>query len=419
VSAARRTFVRRAWRVLAGAMLAGIMAAFAPLAPKQTDGPNEPATIPAWTMSPPAGPRPDISCPAESVKIAPGTSIQVVVDTYPGHTTFCLGAGIHPITNAITPKTGDTFVGQYGAILDGSGWTTNDATQAAFRAHNENIDDVTIRNLVIRRMPVKGIHASVPESDNWTIEYNAVTANGTGVAAPRNSTVRHNSIDHNRTGGYSAFRAENTTFEANDISYNGGEQKIVATTNVVFRNNVVHDNEADGIWYDTDNAEAIVEGNVVEDNGRDGISYEISARGLIRNNIVRRSGSSGIFISTSKDVEIADNVLENNQGGIQYFLNCEAVGGGSHNWDLANNVAHDNRLKIEVGVMANVLRNEPNCTPSALAPYLNGLKGLVFRNNHYAVRSPALKYWFWGSCCSKTWSEWQALGQDVSELREF
>jgi parallel beta-helix repeat protein len=419
VSAARRTFVRRAWRVLAGAMLAGIMAAFAPLAPTKTDGPQEPAILSASTMSPPAGPRADISCPAGSVKIAPGTRIDVVVNIYPGHTTFCLGAGIHPITNAITPKTGDTFVGQYGAILDGSGWITNDATQAAFRAHNENIDDVTIRNLVIRRMPKKGIHASVPESDNWTIEYSEVTANGTGVAAPRNSTVRHNYIHHNRTGGYSAFRAENTTFEANDISYNGGEQKIVATTNVVFRNNVVHDNEADGIWYDTDNAEAIVEGNVVEDNGRDGISYEISARGLIRNNIVRRSGSSGIFISTSKDVEIADNVLENNQGGIQYFLNCEAVGGGSHNWDLANNVAHDNRLKIEVGVMANVLRNEPNCTPSALAPYLNGLKGLVFRNNHYAVRSPALKYWFWGSCCSKTWSEWQALGQDMSELREF
>ena len=47
----------------------------------------------------------------------------------------------------------------HGAILDGSGWSTADDTQAAFRAHNEDIDYVTIRNLVIRNMPQR---ASMP-----------------------------------------------------------------------------------------------------------------------------------------------------------------------------------------------------------------------------------------------------------------
>ena len=49
-----------------------------------------------------------------------------------------------------------------GAILDGTGWTTTDDTQAAFRVYddpndpndpNAPIDSVTIRNLVIRNMP--------------------------------------------------------------------------------------------------------------------------------------------------------------------------------------------------------------------------------------------------------------------------
>ena len=40
---------------------------------------------------------------------------------YPGATTFCLRAGVHDLTSSITPKTGNTFVGEYGAILDGTG----------------------------------------------------------------------------------------------------------------------------------------------------------------------------------------------------------------------------------------------------------------------------------------------------------
>jgi len=69
---------------------------------------------------------------------------------------------MHAVTGAITPKTGDTFVGEYGAVLDGTRWTTSDLTQAAFRSHNQDIDDVTIRNLVIQHMPQRGIHAFRP-----------------------------------------------------------------------------------------------------------------------------------------------------------------------------------------------------------------------------------------------------------------
>ena len=91
--------------------------------------------------------------------IAVGSSIQSAVNANPTGTTFGLASGVHSITAAITPKSGQTFVGQFGAILDGSGWATSDTTQGAFRAHNQDIDNVTIRNLVIRNMPIDAIHA--------------------------------------------------------------------------------------------------------------------------------------------------------------------------------------------------------------------------------------------------------------------
>ena len=57
------------------------------------------------------GPQPSVTCPAGAVSIAPGTNIQTIVNTYPGKTTFCLKAGIHPVHASITPKTGNIFVG--------------------------------------------------------------------------------------------------------------------------------------------------------------------------------------------------------------------------------------------------------------------------------------------------------------------
>jgi hypothetical protein len=44
------------------------------------------------------------------------------------------------MNGSITPKTGNTFIGQYGAILDGTGWTTTDDSQAAFRVYDDPND---------------------------------------------------------------------------------------------------------------------------------------------------------------------------------------------------------------------------------------------------------------------------------------
>ena len=139
--------------------------------------------------------RPSRVQPAPS--IWPGANIQNVVDAYPGATTFCLRAGAHSLTSSIRPKTGNTFVGEYGAILDGSGWSTSDDTQGAFRAHNEDIDYVTIRNLVIRNMPQQGIHTYYWMSDHWTIEYNEIAYAKIGLEFAPNFTIRNNYIHHN------------------------------------------------------------------------------------------------------------------------------------------------------------------------------------------------------------------------------
>jgi len=361
----------------------------------------------------------------------PGQSIQLIVNANAAGTTFCLRAGVHPLTGSIRPQTGNTFVGEYGAALDGTGWTTTDDTQSAFRAYDDPndpndpsgpIDNVTIRNLVIHNMPEWAIHGHYQVAHHWTIEYNEIASNKWGLLFGPDFTIRNNYIHHNigtsgptaqLGGGYIGLFANNTTFDSNEIAYNGTEQKVAQSTNVTFRDNFVHHNAGDGIWYDTNpNAAALIDGNRVEDNGRNGIFFEASIGATISNNTVKRHTSwDGIFISMSQNAQIFSNTLEGNYGGIDFFLNCDALAGGD---DVKNNAAHDNTVIVSslTDTYASGFFSTFSCTSTQRAPYLSGSKNLTFSRNTYRVPSLSFtRYFFWGAWTD--WNQWQALPQDV------
>ncbi|HET7564504.1 MAG TPA: hypothetical protein VFJ96_05890, partial [Gemmatimonadaceae bacterium] len=55
--------------------------------------------------------------------LSPGANIQAAVDQHGSGTTFYLRAGTYA-RQSITPKAGDTFLGETGATLDGQNATT-------------------------------------------------------------------------------------------------------------------------------------------------------------------------------------------------------------------------------------------------------------------------------------------------------
>jgi parallel beta-helix repeat protein len=64
-----------------------------------------------------------ISAPQLGTTIYPGQSIQAAVNAFPGNTTFLLKAGVHRLQQ-VTPKDGDKFAGERGAVLDGAALLT-------------------------------------------------------------------------------------------------------------------------------------------------------------------------------------------------------------------------------------------------------------------------------------------------------
>ena len=75
-------------------------------------------TLPASTAR---GPLASITCPVGAVPIPVGSttaSRQTLINANPNGTTFCLAAGVHTANGSNTPKTGNTFIGEFGAIID-------------------------------------------------------------------------------------------------------------------------------------------------------------------------------------------------------------------------------------------------------------------------------------------------------------
>ena len=200
------------------------------------------------------------------------------------------------------------------------------------------------------------------------------------------------------------------------MSFNGWEQKITESNNVIVRNNFIHHN-ANGIWFDANNTAVQIYDNRLEDNSHVSIWYEISTGGEIRNNTIRRSGDAGVFISTSKNTTVHHNLLEDNFRGITYFVNCASVGGGAINFDLANVSSFDNAINISSnsasGSIAALFSYAGACTPLQVEPYKFGQKALTFTHNAYDVVNPLSNVnWYWDGF--KFWSEWQALGHDTT-----
>jgi hypothetical protein len=357
------------------------------------------------------------------VNIGTSTDIQAMTNLYPQGTTFCLKAGTHSMTAPVFPKSNDTYVGEYGAVLDGTGWTTTDTSLgAAFSAMGRDIDYVTIRNLVIRNMPQKGIATAYEANSNWTIDHNEISGARTGVSFPDYSTVTANFIHHNSQYGFNGYRTTGSLVQNNEVSYNelclcdpgdGGASKFVGTTNDSVIGNYIHDNGGNGIWFDTANTGVLIDGNTVSVNMRYGkaISMEKNnGTAVIRNNTITvgSGGEVGIILNNSSNVEVYDNTVtmaSTSEGGaINVFFDASRTG-----YDTTNNQITNNTISLQGS--ATITASVSCYNVSDCSPYWT-TKGNLFQGNTYRVPSGTGRNWALSSAVA--WLPWQAVGFDTT-----
>ena len=364
--------------------------------------------------------------PAEDaswISISPGTTIQDVVNRYPGTTTFYLRAGTHT-QQQVVPKSGNTFVGENGTVMDGQ-----NITAYAFYSNNLGQTNVTIRGLEIKNYttPLSAFGAITGNDvTNWVVTDNDVHHNvDAGIRAGTGTgwqVLRNQSHDNGRIG-IAGYQCDGALIQDNEVYGNnpagnstGGESgmKILGAQNLTIRGNNVHDNNGNGIWSDTNYSTVLIENNTVGGNSKAGIWHEVSYNAIIRNNIVTGNGSAavattgwidsaGIQVSNSANVEIHGNTVRDNANGICLMQSSGYPAIGRHGaYRIENVFVHDNVVGMVTG-------------RTGLAQNVQDKSYFTSRNNRFVNNiyylGASQSYFTWDDK-DLTESQWQAYGLD-------
>jgi len=378
-------------------------------------------------------PTPPPSTGAGGVVLAPGQDIQAAVSAHPAGTTFRLTAGVYR-NQRVVPKSGDTFVGDPGAVLDGGNTTMYAFEKGTGSTVDTRPKNVTIRGLEIRAYaspdhmgPILAGGSSPSDGTyGWVIDGVDVHNNRVGgVRVGHKTTIRNSKLHHNGWAGIIGA-GDSILIENNEISYNnvpgtpgtvqvdpnwaGGGFKFVYTRWLVVRNNFSHHNAGAGMWTDLNNIYTTYDGNRVEDNTHVGIFHEISYDAVIKNNTVRRNGfgkanwvwGPGILVAASPRVEVFGNTVEGNYNGITVVQQNrgEKASYGPH---MVDDVwVHDN--DIDRSGLTGFAQDIGDTS-------LFNLSIVKFTGNRYALGSTRPFQWMNGT---RTETEWKSYGQDQS-----
>jgi Right handed beta helix region len=264
------------------------------------------------------------------VKIRPGTRIQGVIARRPARTTFCLTRGVHRIAKPLIPKSHNRFVGEPGAVLNGS--------------------------VLLSGFERTGEHWSVEARDPQNpATVGRCEGSYTGCTLPNDVYYddrvlrRVLSRSELRPGSFYLEAASNRVFIANPPSGHKVEMAVasrawegvgVGAYNVVIRNLIVEKFATEA------QVGAIhagrgwkVENNEVRLNHGGGIDNAT----VIRHNYVHDNGQIGVGGSAPNLVVDANEIAFNNYAR---YCTCWEAGGGkwteSRHLTITRNYVHDN-----------------------------------------------------------------------------
>jgi hypothetical protein len=361
-----------------------------------------PAPIPTPAPAPIATPG---GAPAGAVHVAVGTDIQALVNAAPAGTTFWLEAGEHRM-QSITPKNGQTFLGEEGASLNGSrlltDWTLNNGdwyvggqTQQGLRnATDEALpgfarggypDAVFLDDVPLTAVASRG----AVESGTYFFDYNADRIYIGDDPAGRKVEAAVASFAFRDGGGVEGVTIQNLivekyatpasfaaigyetepvqwTVQDNEIRLNFGIG-VGLSSNSLLLNNVIHNNGQMGMAGGGNNL--LVQGNEVHTNGfwsginpdweGGGSKFAVTEDLVIRDNHVHGNNGYGLWtdIDNIRTLYEGNLVESNSAAGINHEISYDAVirnntlignGTGHSEWLWGAGIQIQNSRNVEI-----------------------------------------------------------------------
>jgi Right handed beta helix region len=354
------------------------------------------------------------TAPANSLVINPGDNVQSIVNANPAGTNFLFSAGTYSGLS-ISPSNNDGFYGVAGTVFDGNG--------AANAFYGQGHSGITISGIVFQNYSPAlnsiGVLGTDQSSSNWVVKNNEFKSINIGqtIFCGSDMLIRNNYIHNNYWQGVAGYQVNACTVDHNEVDQNnqannspvgptaaGSGMKFFQTTNTHVTSNLINANNGVGVWFDTDNTGSMISNNIISNNTFTGIMDEISCGDAISNNTITGNGLieggfivGGIYVSTSANVQIFNNLMSNNLNGVGAYEENRGSSTTCGTYVTKNLKVHDNYVTMTQGVhgmQSGVQSDASN----------------LFSNNHYCLSNTA-SYLF-GSYVSQ--GTWVADGQDTT-----
>ena len=207
--------------------------------------------------------------------------------------------------------------------------------EAATRSRTLNISgrsNVAIRGLVLRHAAscINTTGVIVYGSNN--ILFDSVQAlwnnwGGIGIYSTNNVTVQNSVASHNGGIGIMAARDQNAALNSNETDYNNwrgaqaalfdwgmGGAKLMYMRNATVQNHFSYNNQAQGLWFDTDNKNININGATLSGNVMAGLQLEASQGPVNVQNSDLCTNGAGVNLLNAQNVAIQNNSLFDNGG---------------------------------------------------------------------------------------------------------
>lgn len=258
----------------------------------------------------------------------PGDNLHALATSHAPGDLFWLTKGTY-YDQRILPLDAQTFVGEPGAILDGTG-----SVDYAFHYddHIRHPCAVTLRGLTVQHYTGGEGRGMIYAANGkaWTLDQLLVRGctRGRGIDGGPGMRVRACRVVDNYLQGLNAWQAHGLTIEHSEFAGNntsgrnpdtadgeGGGLKLGACIGARVLTTYVHDNHGPGIWFDVDCHDGQVIGCTTQRNAHyRGIQVEISDLiQILTNTCIAEGiggappGAAGVFVSSSSRVEVAGN----------------------------------------------------------------------------------------------------------------
>lgn len=173
------------------------------------------------------------------------------------------------------------------------------------------------------------------------------TGGGVALAHGNDITLRNNVIVDNGHCGVQAGRMNRLVLTGNDISYNNVRRwdtttdagmKATHIEDGVLWGNRFAENVGQGFWCDQHcgasdpigtNRWFVFAANLMARNDENGLFYEVSHHAVVASNVAHANGRAGLFVSGSRNVQLWNNTLiDNDVEALSYMGNLSVVDDG-------------------------------------------------------------------------------------------